>query len=215
MARRLAHALRTPIGVIDGVLSEIAASPSVASDPSVLRFAALGRRSVRQLVELAERLDWAGRVQRVGEEPAVVVDWPDVIRRCVVARSSDQRERGKKQIDVDIAEHVGAGRARREGCERALVELLDNAIRHARTTVQVIADVDGEQLRVRVIDDGPGLPEGGHAPFAPPQQPGPRVGFGLWLVERLAAALQGSVSVERTGEQGTVMCLRVPLDSAG
>jgi signal transduction histidine kinase len=213
LARRLAHALRTPIGVIDGVLSEISASPSVTSDPSVLRFAALGRRSVRQLVELAERLDWAGRFHRVGEEAAVVLDWPDVIRRCVVARSGDQRERGKKQIDVVIAEEVGAGRARREASERALIELLDNAIRNARTTVQVIADADGACLRLRVIDDGPGLPEGGAAAFAPPQQPGPRVGFGLWLAQNLATALHGSVSVERTGEQGTVMCLRLPLDS--
>jgi signal transduction histidine kinase len=213
LARRLAHALRTPLGVIDGVLSEISTSPGVASDPSTLRFATLGRRSVRQLVELAERLDWAGRFQRVGEEAAVEVDWPDLIRRCVVARSGDQRERGKKQIDVVIAEEVGAGRARREASERALIELLDNAIRYARTTVQVIADVDGACLRLRVVDDGPGLPNGGSAVFAPPQQPGPRVGFGLWLVESIAAALHGSISVERTGEQGTVMCLRLPLDS--
>lgn len=211
MARRLAHALRTPVGVIDGVLSELGASPGVASDPSISRFAALGRRSVRQLVDLADRFDWAGRVQRAAEEPIVVMQWPDVIRRCVEVRCIERQERGRKQIDVRIGERVGEGRARREASERALAELLDNAVRHARTTVRVTADVDGEELRVRIGDDGPGLPNGGLDPFAPPQQPGPRVGFGLWLVERLAAALQGSVGVERTGDDGTVMWLRIPV----
>lgn len=212
MARRLAHALRTPVGVIDGVLAEVGASPSVASDPGVARFAALGRRSVRQLVDLADRLDWAGRAQRIEEEPMVVVRWPDVIRRCVEVRCIERIERGRKQVDVQVDDAVSDGWARREASERALAELLDNAARHARTTVQVTADVDGEQLRVRIADDGVGLPRAGIDAFAPPQQQGPRVGFGLWLVERLAAALHGSVGVERTGEDGTVMCLRIPLD---
>lgn len=214
MARRLAHALRTPLGVVDGVLSEIGASPSAASNPLVARFTELGRRSVRQLVDLAERLDWAGRVQRVSEEPAVVVQWPDVIRRCVEVRCVERQERNRKQIDVSIDEAVGEGRARRDASERALAELLDNAVRHARTTVRVAADIDGEFLRVRVADDGPGLPNGGVDAFAPPQQQGPRVGFGLWLVERLAAVQHGSVSVERTGDDGTVMVLRIPVSAA-
>jgi signal transduction histidine kinase len=214
MARRLAHALRTPVGVIDGVLGEIGAAPGVASDPGLARFAALGRRSVRQLVDLAERFDWAGRVQRASEEPLVEIHWPDFIRRCVEARCIERQERGRKQVDVHIAEAVGDGRTRREACERALAELLDNAVRHARTTVQVTADVEGERLRLRVGDDGPGLPGGGLDPFAPPQQPGPRVGFGLWLVERLAATLHGSVGVDRTGEEGTVMCLRIPVEAS-
>ena len=214
MARRLAHALRTPIGVVDGVLSEIGTSPSVSSDPSVARFAALGRRSVRQLVDLAERLDWAGRVQRVGEEATAVVQWPDLIRRCVESRCVERQERSRKQVDVTIDDAVGEGRARRDASERALAELLDNAVRHARTAVRVTADVDGQHLRVRIVDDGTGMPNGGVDAFAPPQQPGPRVGFGLWLVERLAEALQGSVGVERTGDDGTVLALRIPIDAA-
>lgn len=212
MARRLAHALRTPVGVIDGVLAELGASPSVVSDPAMAQFAALGRRSVRQLLDLAERLDWAGRVQRIGEEPGVAVRWPDVIGRCVEVRCIERIERGRKQVDVHVDDAVGDGWARREASERALSELLDNAARHARTTVQVTADVEGAQLRLRVADDGPGMPSGGVDVFAPPQQPGPRVGFGLWLVERLAAGLRGSVGVERTGVDGTVLCLRIPLD---
>lgn len=210
MARRLAHVLRTPLGVVVGALSEIGGSPA-ASDPLVARFISLGSRSAWQLVDLAERIDWAGRVYGVAKESATVVQWPDLIRRCVEARCVERQERSRKQIDVSIDEAVGEGRTRREASERALAELLDNAVRHARTTVRVAADVDGEFLRVRVADDGPGLPDGGAGVFAPPNKLASRVGFGLWLVERIAAALQGSVSIERTGDKGTVMVLRIPL----
>lgn len=213
MARRLAHALRSGVVAIDGALAEISAAPSVASDPALIGYASLGRRSVRQLVDLAEHFDWAGRVQRVATEQTKVLQWPEVIRRCVEVRCVERQERSRKRIDVSIAEGLGEGRANREACERALAELLDNAVRHARTTVRITADVDGEHLRVRIGDDGPGLPNGGVDPFAPPQAIGPRMGFGLWLVEQLAGVLQGSVGVERTGEDGTVMCLRIPVSA--
>lgn len=205
--------MRTPVGVIDGVLAEIGTSPSAASDAIVASFVALGRRSVRQLVELAERLDWAGRWSRASEEPLAEIHWPEVIRRCVQARCVERQERNRKRVEVSIADELGGGVARREASERALTELLDNAVRHARTTVRVAADADGGHVRLRIADDGPGLPAGGLDPFAPPQKDGSRMGLGLWLVERLAAALDGSVGVEHTGDDGTVMCLRLRTDA--
>ena len=42
---------------------------------------------------------------------------------------------------------------------RALGNLLDNAIRHAATQVTVTVASDGMLARVRVDDDGPGVPE--------------------------------------------------------
>jgi signal transduction histidine kinase len=205
------------MSVVDGALAEIGTSPAAASDPTVARYAVLGRRSVRQLVELAERLDWAGRVQHMAQEPerpAAVVQWPELIRRCIEVRCVERQERNRKKVEVSIDEAVGEGRTRRDASEQALAELLDNAVRYARTTVRVAADVDGEFLRVRVGDDGPGLPDGGADVFSPPQKLGSRVGFGLWLVERIATGLQGSVGVERTGDQGTVMVLRIPVSAA-
>lgn len=210
MARRLAHVMRTPLGVVLGSLTEVGTSP-IASDPALARFITLARSSAGQLVDLAERIDWAGRVEHVTEETPTIVEWPKLVRSCVESRCVERQGRSRKQVDVSIDEAVREGRAHGAAAERALAELLDNAVRHARTTVRVAADVDGEFLRVRVADDGPGLPDGGAGVFAPPNKLASRVGFGLWLVERIAAALQGSVSIERTGDKGTVMVLRIPL----
>lgn len=211
MARRLAHALRTPVGVVDGVLGEIAGAPSVAADPTLVSFASLGRRSMRQILELAERLDWVGRMERIPHEPVVDLSWPEVMDRCVEQHTKGRRDRDKKRVSLVVADDLAGGRVHRDASERCVMELVDNALRHARTVMEVIADVDGDCLRVRVADDGPGLPSGGREPFAPPQEAGPRLGIGLWLVDQIARRLDGSVSVDRTGPGGTVMCLRLPL----
>lgn len=213
MARRLAHALRTPVGVVDGVLAEIGSAPAITADPTLASFATLGRRSMRQLLEIAERLDWVARAERVAHEPTVTLSWPELLHRAVEEGTEGRRERERKRISLVTGEELGEGRAHREASERAIFELADNALRHARTVVEVIADVEDDMLRVRVADDGPGLPKGAAGAFAPPQEPGPRMGIGLWLVERLAHAMRGRVAVDRTGPSGTVMALHLPLQA--
>lgn len=214
LARRLAHALRTPVGVADGVLSELGSSDIVTADPTLASFTVLGRRSLSQLLELARRLDWVARSERVATEAVMPVSWPEVLRRAALEHTQGRRERDRKRLTLVIADDVGEGRGHREPSERAVLELVDNALRHATTVIEVIADVEDQWLRVRVADDGPGLPEGGPGVFELPRGPGPRLGIGLWLVERLARAMQGSVNVDRTGPGGTVMCLRLPLTMA-
>lgn len=211
MARRLAHALRTPVGVVDGVLSELGRSDAIVTDPTLDSFATLGRRSLRQLLEVATRLDWVARSERVASEAVMALSWPEVLQRAVEDRTQGRRERERKRLTLVIADDVGQGRGHREPAERSVFELVDNALRHAATLVEVIADVDGPWLRVRVADDGPGLPHADATVFGPPQGSGPRLGIGLWLVDHLAKAMQGNVVVDRTGPGGTVMCLRVPL----
>jgi signal transduction histidine kinase len=48
---------------------------------------------------------------------------------------------------------------RRVQLERAVGNVLDNATRHARSTVQIALAVDGDDIVLRVDDDGPGIPE--------------------------------------------------------
>jgi signal transduction histidine kinase len=43
--------------------------------------------------------------------------------------------------------------------ERVVANLLDNAVRHARSSVRVSALVTGSHAVVTVVDDGPGVPE--------------------------------------------------------
>jgi signal transduction histidine kinase len=47
----------------------------------------------------------------------------------------------------------------RDALHRVVVNLVDNAVRYARSGVQVDVDADGSFARLTITDDGPGLPE--------------------------------------------------------
>jgi signal transduction histidine kinase len=102
---------------------------------------------------------------------------------------------------------------------RAVTALLDNAIRHADSSVCVTVRGDGADVVVDVRDDGPGV-----APdvmvtmfdrFATSREEQPsgerrRYGLGLALVSEVAAQHGGAVSVVATGRRGATMRLRLP-----
>ena len=83
---------------------------------------------------------------------------------------------------------------------RALAPLLDNARRHARSSITVTLDSTFGRARITVRDDGPGLdPALGEAAFEPGRrgdnQPNGGAGLGLPLARRLARACGGEVSI--------------------
>ena len=83
---------------------------------------------------------------------------------------------------------------------RALAPLLDNARRHARSSVTLTLDSTAGLARIIVRDDGPGVdPDLGEAAFEPGRrgvgQPDGGAGLGLPLARRLARACGGDVSI--------------------
>jgi signal transduction histidine kinase len=66
------------------------------------------------------------------------------------------------RVAVRLAPDLAPGKlhaeASREDLGRALTNLVDNAVRHARTSVVLDARVAGHRLEVTVTDDGHGIP---------------------------------------------------------
>jgi len=83
-------------------------------------------------------------------------------------------------------------RLRRSGFKRALTNLVDNAL-HYGERLTIALDADADVVTVRVIDDGPGIPEGRLAevlqPFVrlDPARRRDTVGFGLGLAIAMQA----------------------------
>ena len=197
LTSELAHELRTPLTAIRGE-AELAAMGSVDRDT---------RERLERVVTLTDRMSetisalldiarssatHSGRTTTVA---AVVRDAtehrpspPDRLQVLVTTGACD---------DIELA-------ATTEIAVRALAPLLDNAVRHARTRVDVTADLQDRNVTVTVSDDGPGLPDGdperlfvagvrsgdgGHAGGA---------GLGLSLARRAARSLGGDVTVAST-----------------
>ena len=99
---------------------------------------------------------------------------------------------------------------------RALTALVDNALRHARSTVSVAAARVRDHVVVTVTDDGPGIdPQVAPRLFdrfaagTSAAEPGRRrYGLGLALVAEIAAAHRGDVDVG--APPGTTLRITLP-----
>lgn len=118
-----------------------------------------------------------------------------------------REEAGRRGLRLAV-EGAGLARGERLLVERALANLLENALRHARAQVRV--RVEGNALQVE--DDGPGLPlplEALAQPFRQGQGARGSSGLGLYTVKRVAEAHGGRLT-PCAGSLGGA-CLRLEL----
>ncbi len=103
--------------------------------------------------------------------------------------------------------------------QRALANLIRNALRHGKVDVQIQAEIIGTQVQVMISDRGPGVPEAALArlgePFYRPDFARARehggTGLGLAIVRRCIAAANGSLVFRNRSGGGFEAVLRLPL----
>ncbi len=106
---------------------------------------------------------------------------------------------------------------------QAIGNLIDNAVKFARTRILVqLTDDGGGWAVVSVHDDGPGIPDPDiphifdrlYTGKAQPDRAENPTGLGLAIVRELVHAMGGSVRASNNATGGACISLRLPLDSA-
>jgi signal transduction histidine kinase len=103
-----------------------------------------------------------------------------------------------------------------------LVNLMDNAAKYSPdgSSIEVSWAEEEARAMVRVRDHGSGLPADGRERLFTRfgRVPGSRIragrvgtGLGLYLGRSFAQAMHGDLTLERTGPEGSVFCLELPL----
>lgn len=91
---------------------------------------------------------------------------------------------------------------------RCVQEALNNVAKHAHADHAVVSvAVLGDELTVDIFDDGRGFD-----PVQTPQRASSH-GYGLGGIQQRIAALSGTVNIESTPGEGTVVAARIPLTS--
>ena len=100
------------------------------------------------------------------------------------------------------------------------LNLLDKAIRHARSTVAVELTLHDERVDVAISDDDPGydpeqLPRMGERFHRPLGSVGPGSGFGLSIARAVVALRHGQIVPGRAATAGAEVVLRLPCVQSG
>jgi signal transduction histidine kinase len=115
-------------------------------------------------------------------------------------------------------------RGTRGGVRRALTSLLDNAVRHASSSVTVTVRRQGPDAVIEVTDDGPGIgpaflphlferfASGADDGRHPPLDQRRRYGIGLSLVSEIATRHGGRVSAADRPNGGATLRLTLPAE---
>ncbi|MDA8218293.1 MAG: ATP-binding protein [Dehalococcoidales bacterium] len=108
--------------------------------------------------------------------------------------------------------------------DQVLSNLVENAAKYtpAGTEITVSAKLEGDNLRVEVVDRGPGVPPADSTrlfePFYRPQVPGPRpkgTGMGLAVAKGLVEAHGGRIWVSSREGGGARFVFTLPIDTDG
>jgi signal transduction histidine kinase len=191
----VSHELRTPLAAIIAE-AELALRRERGNDEYRRALSAVVERA-HQLQRIVETLLAAARA-----ETATHADRCDPAE--VVARLLDHhkgQEQPSRSVRLESSPPpAGVGLATDgDTAERILAPLVENAVAHAATLVRVAIEADGDQLRIVITDDGPGVPAAERERiFEPGYQASDAsdggAGLGLALSRRLARAVGGEVA---------------------
>jgi len=199
----LAHDLKTPILGAIRALDYLAEADDIGRENRVQVIRQI-EGEMQRVYRLLENLLAASRIEslRPRAEPTDLRELAEALRLRHQARAS------KRRVSIEI-EGKGRAKADRDMLERALDNLIDNAIRFARSRV-LIRVGDGW---VEVADDGPGLPgsvESLTKPYRSSRFQGVRkgsAGLGLFIARRVAEIHHGRLSACQSPLGGA--CLRI------
>jgi two-component system sensor histidine kinase KdpD len=197
LLRGVSHEFRTPLTSIRTAAHALAEDPGGPDSGQLLSVLALETGRLDRLV--ANLLDLS-RLESGGVEARM--DWCAPAEMAAAAVEAAEPLLDGRPVEVDVPGDLPLVRADAVLCERILVNLLHNAVRHGGPPIRLEGRVSGERLELAVSDGGPGIdPAIGERAFDPfvagPGTGG--TGVGLALANGLAEAQGATLQAERQG----------------
>jgi two-component system sensor histidine kinase KdpD len=216
LLRSVSHDLRTPLTAIMTAAAALDAQRPDAAQVEEVRAVVL--EAATRLAALVEKLLDLSRLQSgTGEQHVGAYSLEEVLAEAIEHVHGDP-DLVKLSLDDDLPLLEGdSGQL-----ERAFANLLENAVRYSQgKPVSIRARLVGNRVRVRIVDQGPGIRAGEleriFLPFyrSPGQSPSHQgSGLGLAIAKGFIEVNGGRISVESLPGQGTSFIIEFPLSGA-
>ncbi|MBD3162290.1 MAG: PAS domain-containing protein [Candidatus Eisenbacteria bacterium] len=214
----VSHELKTPITAIQGYVETLLDEQESAE--ARRRFLRIIDGNVRRMHRILEDLLSLSRVELAGEE-IEMLDFPvrEMVER-VINESRREAHRRRTRVALEVAPQVGTMRGNAALLERAIGNLIDNALKYGpgESVVQVGVALEGKRVRFDVRDRGPGI-AAHHLPrlferFYRVDKGRSRelggTGLGLAIVKHIALAHGGTVEVTSEVGEGSTFTILIP-----
>jgi signal transduction histidine kinase len=198
----MAHELRTPLAIVRARVDSL--EPGAVRD--ALRSDLVNMtRTVNQVLDIAELENFVVAGEARADIQAVCVDAVAFMAPLAVEMS--------KTIALTGAVGPVWVHGNAEALFRAVRNLVENAIRHTPPGVSIEVELGGDGV-VRVLDDGPGVPEADREAifrrfWRRDRESTEGRGLGLAIVSRVAQAHDGSITIEERPGGGAIFTLRL------
>ena len=216
LLRAVSHEFRTPLARLFFLVDDAEGAGTPEEKNQLLERI---EGSLQELNDLVEELLAFTRLEEDPGQPArESIDVAAVLAdmRGVVA---DLRGDLKFEIECEELEVVAVPHLFR----RAVLNLVTNAVRHARERIEIACSCERDRVHLHVDDDGPGIPEAARdqvfEPFSRLDESRTAdsggAGLGLAIVQRIMSLHGGRVSVDESrlgGARFTLSFPRPPLD---
>jgi two-component system OmpR family sensor kinase len=220
----VSHDLRTPLAALQGYLETLQMKEDTLSQQQKRDYLATATRQAQRLSRLiSELFDLArlesGALELRLEEFSLAELVQDVTQQFQLAAL----QKGV-QLDTDLGEVRPFVRGDIGLIERALGNLLDNALRHTPSGGRVSVALMPEPARatVRVADTGSGIAPDQlphvferhyRAPRAPGQEPTSGAGLGLAITQRIVELHGGTIEAQSAPNEGAAFTFSLPVAS--
>jgi PAS domain S-box-containing protein len=213
----VSHELRTPLSGVLGFASELRDRAGAFSPVEVVEFAAHIAQGCAIANSLVEDLLVVARLETGGIGLSLKPTDLHALASSMTSEPQIASRIGRKSITVEGLPSVAWADAAR--VHQILRNLMDNAGRYggSRITIVVGTRPNTKKAFIRVVDDGPGVPEYLHEVLFQPYQHGAQessrtesVGLGLYMSRKLAQLMGGDLTYRRQ-DGTTVFELTLPL----
>jgi len=208
------HDLRRPLAAATTAISGLRSTEVQLSTDDQKELLETAGESLHTLSALVTNLLDVSRLQAGALAVAISpVDLPDVVLSAL-----DELGVGPGTVELDLPTDVPAVLADAGLLQRAIVNLLTNAIRFAPTgtPVRISTSGFGHSVQIRIVDHGPGVPSDRRDEiFVPFQRLGDTdnstgLGLGLALSRGFIDGMGGSLGAEETPGGGLSMVVSLP-----
>jgi two-component system phosphate regulon sensor histidine kinase PhoR len=205
------HDLLNPIGVIKNYV-ELMSQEDV--NPFIQKSMEAISRNAGKAVEMIENASKLEKIESVEELHFKEHDLGVILKRAVESVKIEAR---KKEMKIELVTKAKHPTRVSQFIEAVFLNLLTNAIKYSPNKTTVITGIEdrGENLRVFVKDNGPGIDDkfkdSVFTRFERLQKEGVKgTGLGLAIVKRIVEIHKGRVWVEDNPEGGSLFIVEIP-----